>query len=41
MPMEGWVKCLSPQNTFLVLGVNSIAAKSNTIAVTGEHVFKR
>ena len=35
MPMEGWVKCLSPQNTFGVSGVNSVAAKSNTIDVTG------
>ena len=35
MPMEGWVKCLTPQNTFGVSGVNSVAAKSNTIEVTG------
>ena len=40
MPMEDWVKCLSPQNTFGVSGVNSIAAKSNKIEVTGDHFFK-
>ena len=33
MPMEGWVKRLSPQNTIGVSGVNSVAAKSNTIEV--------
>ena len=33
MVMEGCVKCLSPQNPFGVSGVNSIAAKSNTIEV--------
>ena len=32
MPMEGWVKCLSPQNTSGVSGVNGVAAESNTIA---------
>ena len=30
MPMEGWVKCLSPENTAGVSGVNSVAAESNT-----------
>ena len=40
MPMEGWVKCLSPQNTFGVSGVHSVAAKSNTIEVTGDSFFK-
>ena len=35
MPMEGWVKGLRPQNTFGVSG-----AKSNTIEVTGDQVFK-
>ena len=31
MPMEGWVKCLSPQNTSGVLVVNRVvAAESNT-----------
>ena len=33
--MGGWMKCLSPQNR-----VNSVAAKSNTIKVTGNHVFR-
>ena len=37
---DGWVKCLSPQNTFGVSGVNSVAAKSNTIEVNGAQVFK-
>ena len=27
MLMEGWVTCLSPQNTVGVSGVNSVAAK--------------
>ena len=40
MQMEGWVKCLSPQNTFGVSGVNSVAAKSNTSKVTGDQFFK-
>ena len=31
MPMEGWVKCLSAQNTSGVSGVNSVAVESNTI----------
>ena len=31
--------CLSPQKTFGVSGVNSVAAKSNTIDVTGDRVF--
>ena len=35
MPMAGRVKCLSPQNTFGVSGVNGVAAKSKTIEVTG------
>ena len=25
--MEGWVKCLSPQNTFGISGVNSVSAR--------------
>ena len=29
--MEVWVKCLSPQNTFGDSGINSVAAKYNTI----------
>ena len=41
MPMEGWEKCLSPQNTFRVSGVNSGAAETNTIKVTGDHFFRR
>ena len=41
MPMEEWVKCLSPHNTFGVSGVNSVAAKSNTIKVNGDSFFKR
>ena len=40
MLMEGWVKCLSPQNTSGVSGVNSVAAKSNTKEVNGDHFFK-
>ena len=36
--MEKWVKCLSAQNTFGVSGVNSVAAESNTIEVTGQIV---
>ena len=36
MPVEGCVKCLSPQNTFGVSGVNSDGAKSNTIEVNGD-----
>ena len=36
MPMKGWVKCLSPQNIFGVYVVNSVAAKSTTIEVTGD-----
>ena len=40
MPMEGWVKCLSPRNTFGVSGVNSVETKSNTIEVNCEHFFK-
>ena len=39
--MEGWGKCLSPQNILGVSGVNSIAAKSNTIEANGDHFFKR
>ena len=31
-PVEGWVKCLSPQNPFGDSGLNSVAAKSNTKA---------
>ena len=38
-PMEGWVKCLSPQNTLGVSGVNSVAAKSNTIKVNVDNFF--
>ena len=29
-PMEGWVKGLSPQNTWGVLGVNSVSAKATS-----------
>ena len=36
MPMERWVKCLSPQNTVGVSGVNSVAAKYKTIEVTDD-----
>ena len=36
MMMDGWVKCLSPQNTFGVSGVNRVAAKSNTIEEISE-----
>ena len=35
MPMETWVKCLSPQNTLGVSGVDSDADNSNTIEVNG------
>ena len=41
MPMEEWVKCWSPQNTFGVSSVNSFAAKSNKIEVTGDHFSRR
>ena len=41
MPMEGWVKCRSPQNTFGASGVNSGAAKSNTDEVNGERFLKQ
>ena len=34
MPMEGWVKCLSPQSTLGVSGANSGAAKSKTSSFT-------
>ena len=41
MPMEGGgVRCSNPQNTFGVSGVNSDAAKTNTIQVTGDHFFR-
>ena len=39
--MEGRVTCLSPENNSGVSGVNSDAAESNTIEITGDHVFKR
>ena len=35
------VKRLSPQNPFGVSGVNSVAAKSKTIEINGDHFFKR
>ena len=35
MPMEEWVKCLSPQITFGVSEVNSVAVKFNAIKVNG------
>ena len=35
------MKCLSPHNTFGVSGVNSVAAKSNTIEGTGDPFFRR
>ena len=38
--MERWGKCLSPQNTAGVSGVNSVAAKSNTIEVDVDHFLK-
>ena len=41
MPMEGWVKCLSPKNTFGVSGVNSVAAKSNTIEVNEVNYLRK
>ena len=41
MLMEGWVKSLSPQNTFGVSGVNSIAAESNTIEDISDQSFRR
>ena len=40
MPMEGGGECVSPQNTVGVSGVNSTAAKSKTIEVIGDHIFK-
>ena len=40
MPMEGWVKCLSPKHTFGVSGVNSVSAKSNTIEENRDQFFK-
>ena len=41
MPMEERLKSLSPQNTFGISGVNSVAALSNTIEVNGDHFFKQ
>ena len=38
MLMESWVKC--SRNTSRVSGVNSIAAKSDTIEVKGDQFFK-
>ena len=38
MLMERWVKGLSSQNKFGVSGVNSVAAKSNPIDVTGDQL---
>ena len=35
-----WGKCLSPQNTSGVSGVNRVAAKSNMIKANGDHVLK-
>ena len=35
----GW--SVSPQNTFGVSGLNSVAAKSNTMEVNGDRLFKR
>ena len=32
------MKCLGPQNTFKVSGVNSAAAKSNKIGVAGDRM---
>ena len=40
MPMEGWVKSLSPQNTLGVSGLNSVGAKSNTIEINVDRLFK-
>ena len=41
VPMEGWVRGSSPQNTSGVSGVNSVAAKSNTIEGNGDQSFSR
>ena len=41
MPIQGRVKCLSPQNTSEVFGVASVADKFNTIKVIGDRIFKR
>ena len=38
MPIEESVKCFSPQN---VLGVNSVATKSNSIEVNDDRFFKQ
>ena len=40
LPMGGWVKCLSPQNTSWVSGVNSVAAESSTIEVNSDLFFR-
>ena len=40
MTTEGRVKCTSPQNTFGVSGVNSVAAKSNIIEGDNDQFFK-
>ena len=37
---EGWMKCLSPQNTFGVSRVISVAGKSNAIEVTGRLILQ-
>ena len=38
MSVEGWAKCLGPQNPFRISGVNSVAGKSNTIEVHGDQI---
>ena len=40
MQLEGRVKCLSPQNTSGVSGVNFLAAESDTIKVNGKSFFR-
>ena len=42
MPMEGGggVKCLSPQHTFGVSAVNSVAAKSKSMELTADHFLQ-
>ena len=37
---DGGVGEVYPQNTFEVSGVNCVAAKSNTIEVTGDQFFQ-
>ena len=39
MSMEGWVKCLSPQNTSGVSEENFVAAESDIIEVNSDRDF--